>query len=130
MVVVGSGRAPAKVVVAGEDLSALDESGLARLRRHRHRDRVQSFHLLPTMTVRENVAILLELAGHLRDAFALAERGPRGSGSGSAWGISGTRRAASSRVAIPWAFVAGPALLLADEPTGNLDRATGAGAHR
>ena len=74
MVVAGIERPSAgRVVVAGQDLAGLDESGLARLRRRHVGIVFQSFHLLPTMTARENVAVPLELAGH-RDAFARPRR--------------------------------------------------------
>ncbi len=127
MVVAGIERPSAgRVVVAGQDLGGLDESGLARLRRRHNGIVFQSFHLLPTMTARENVAIPLELAGH-RDAFARAEAALGRVGLGHRLGhypgqLSGGEQ---QRVAIARAFVAGPPLLLADEPTGNLDRATG-----
>jgi len=127
MVVAGIERPSAgRVIVAGQDLAGLDESGLARLRRNHVGIVFQSFHLLPTMTARENVAVPLELAGH-RNAFAQAETALRRIGLGHRLGhypgqLSGGEQ---QRVAIARAFVAGPALLLADEPTGNLDRATG-----
>ncbi|HEV2188987.1 MAG TPA: ABC transporter ATP-binding protein [Stellaceae bacterium] len=115
-----------RVAVAGEDLGGLDEDGLARLRRRHVGIVFQSFHLIPTMTALENVAIPLELAGD-RGAFAAAE---------AALGRVGLEHrlvhypaqlsgGEQQRVAIARAFVAGPQLLLADEPTGNLDGATG-----
>ena len=114
-------------MVAGQNLAGLDESGLARLRRYHMGIVFQSFHLLPTMTARENVAIPLELAGR-GNAFALAEAALARVGLGHRLRHYPGRLAGGEqqRVAIARAFVAGPALLLADEPTGNLDRATGA----
>jgi putative ABC transport system ATP-binding protein len=114
------------VAVAGQDLAALDEDGLARLRRERIGIVFQAFHLLPTMTARENVAIPLELAGR-RDAFAEAESALDRVGLGHRLGhypgeLSGGEQ---QRVAIARAFAPRPSLLLADEPTGNLDGATG-----
>jgi putative ABC transport system ATP-binding protein len=115
-----------RVAVAGSDLAALDEDGLARLRRAHVGIVFQAFHLIPTMTALENVAIPLELAG-AGDAFAQAE---------AALGRVGLDRRLThypaqlsggeqQRVAIARAFVAAPRLILADEPTGNLDAATG-----
>jgi putative ABC transport system ATP-binding protein len=127
MVLAGLERPTAgRIVVAGEDLASLDENALARLRRRHIGIVFQSFHLLPTMTALENAAIPLELAG-LRDAAAAAEAALRRVGLGHRLGhypgqLSGGEQ---QRVAIARAFVAGPSLLLADEPTGNLDAATG-----
>ena len=115
-----------RVMVAGKDLAALDEDGLARLRRGHVGIVFQSFHLIPTMTAQENVAIPLEFAG-AADAFgaaaaALARVGLDHRLSHYPAQLSGGEQ---QRVAIARAFVAGPQLLLADEPTGNLDQATG-----
>jgi putative ABC transport system ATP-binding protein len=115
-----------RVAVAGEDLAGLDEDGLARLRRRDVGIVFQSFHLIPTMTALENVAIPLELAGD-RDAFSTAEAALARVGLGERLvhypaQLSGGEQ---QRVAIARAFVAGPRLLFADEPTGNLDGETG-----
>jgi putative ABC transport system ATP-binding protein len=115
-----------RVSIGGNDLGALGEDALARLRRVAIGIVFQSFHLIPTMTALENVAIPLELAGR-RDAFAAAGEGLAAVGLRHRRGhypaqLSGGEQ---QRVAIARAFVAGPRLLLADEPTGNLDRATG-----
>jgi putative ABC transport system ATP-binding protein len=115
------------VAVAGEDLGPLDEDGLARLRRRHIGIVFQAFHLIPTMSALENVAIPLELAG-AHDAFAAAEAalGRVGLGHRLAHYPAQLSGGEQQRVAIARAFVAGPRLLLADEPTGNLDGATGA----
>ena len=115
------------VAVAGEDLGPLDEDGLARLRRRHIGIVFQAFHLIPTMSALENVAIPLELAG-IRDAFTVAEAalGRVGLDHRLTHYPAQLSGGEQQRVAIARAFVAGPRLLLADEPTGNLDGATGA----
>ena len=110
----------------GQDLTAMDEDALARFRRQNMGIVFQSFHLIPTMTALENVAVPLELAG-VRDAFARAEEELRAIGLGSRLDhypaqMSGGEQ---QRVALARAAVPRPAILLADEPTGNLDGATG-----
>ena len=127
MVIAGIERQTAgRVVVAGAELSELDEDGLALLRRTSVGIVFQSFHLVPTMTALENVAIPLELAGR-DDAFdraqeALASVSLDHRLTHYPGQLSGGEQ---QRVAVARAFVAGPELLLADEPTGNLDGATG-----
>lgn len=114
------------VLVAGQDFSALDEDGLALARRGRIGIVLQAFHLMPTMTALENVAVPLELAGH-RDAFAKARAELAAVGLGHRCDhypaqLSGGEQ---QRVAIARAAAPQPGLLFADEPTGNLDATTG-----
>jgi len=115
-----------RIRVAGEELTGLDEDALARLRGRAIGIVFQSFHLIPNMTALENVAVPLELAGEA-DAFVRAERELRAIGLGERIGhypaeLSGGEQ---QRVAIARALVPDPAILLADEPTGNLDAANG-----
>jgi len=115
------------LTVAGQDFSALDEDGLATARRGRIGIVLQAFHLLPTMTARENVATPLELAG-MDSALARAGEELHAVGLGHRLDhypgqLSGGEQ---QRVAIARALAPRPALLFADEPTGNLDAATGA----
>jgi putative ABC transport system ATP-binding protein len=129
MVMAGLERPTAgRVRIAGEDIGAMDEDRLALFRRHTIGIVFQAFHLIPTMTALENVAVPLEFAGD-RDAFnhakerlgavGLAHRLTHYPGQ-----LSGGEQ---QRVALARAFVAEPPLLFADEPTGNLDTATGSG---
>ncbi len=116
------------VALAGADLSAMNEDQLARLRGRSLGIILQSFQLLPTMTALENVAVPLELAG-ARDAHDRARAELQAVGLGHRLNhypaqLSGGEQ---QRVAIARATAPRPALLLADEPTGNLDSATGAG---
>ncbi len=116
-----------RVKVAGEDFSPLGEDGLALVRRRAIGIVFQSFHLIPTMTALENVAVPLELAGR-RDAFPAARAALEAVGLGHRLRhfpsqLSGGEQ---QRTALARAFAPRPAVLLADEPTGNLDRATGA----
>ncbi len=128
MVMAGLERPSAgRIRVAGQDLGGLDEDGLARFRRDHVGIVFQAFHLVPTMTALENVAIPLEFAG-VRDAFERARAGLELVGLGHRvhhypGQLSGGEQ---QRTALARAFVAEPALLLADEPTGNLDIDTGA----
>jgi putative ABC transport system ATP-binding protein len=116
-----------RVVVTGEDITRRSEDALARFRRGRVGIVFQSFHLIPTMTALENVAVPLELAGTLGafaraktalDAVGLASRAEHYPSQ-----LSGGEQ---QRVALARAMAGEPELLFADEPTGNLDGATGA----
>ena len=116
------------VEVAGQDFAALDEDKLALARRGRIGIVLQAFHLLPTMTAVENVAVPLELAGDGDGATERAQAELAAVGLGHRLDhypaqLSGGEQ---QRVAIARATVSRPALLFADEPTGNLDTATGA----
>ncbi len=128
MLMGGLERATAGQVLAlGQDLGAMSEDALARFRRANMGIVFQSFHLIPTLTALENVALPLELAG-APDAMARAAQELDAMGLGARGGhypsqLSGGEQ---QRVALARAFVARPAILLADEPTGNLDGATGA----
>ena len=115
-----------RVMVAGHDLGRLDEDELARFRGRNVGIVFQSFHLIPTMTALENVAVPLELAGH-DDAFARAARELDAVGLADRIDhypaeLSGGEQ---QRVALARALAPNPAILVADEPTGNLDEATG-----
>ena len=127
MVMAGLERPSSGVVrVAGFDLGGMDEDGLARFRRDHVGIVFQSFHLIPTMTALENAAVPLELAGR-RDAFTTAAEALRRVGLGERLDhypgqLSGGEQ---QRVALARAVVNRPRLLLADEPTGNLDGGTG-----
>jgi putative ABC transport system ATP-binding protein len=128
MVVAGLERATAgRVTVVGTDLGTLDEDGLARLRATNIGIVFQSFHLVPTMTATENVALPMEFLDQ-DDAFtrargALAEVGLSHRETHFPGQLSGGEQ---QRVAIARALATKPTLILADEPTGNLDLATGA----
>ncbi len=115
-----------QVHVAGADFGAMGEDDLARARRGRIGIVLQAFHLLPTMTALENVAVPMELAG-AADAFVRAEAELVSVGLGHRLHHYPTQLSGGEqqRVAIARALAGRPALVFADEPTGNLDRATG-----
>ncbi|MBB5515563.1 putative ABC transport system ATP-binding protein [Rubricella aquisinus] len=110
----------------GHDLTAMNEDALARFRREHMGIVFQSFHLIPTMTALENVATPLELAGK-PDAFERAEEELRAVGLGARMDHYPSQMSGGEqqRVALARAAAPRPEILLADEPTGNLDGATG-----
>ena len=112
--------------VAGADFAAMDEDALARARRGRIGIVLQAFHLLPTMTAEENVATPMELAG-MADARerARAELSAVGLGHRLDHYPAQLSGGEQQRVAIARAMASAPAIIFADEPTGNLDTATG-----
>ncbi len=128
MLMGGLERATAGQITAlGQDLTGMDEDQLARFRRGRMGVVFQSFHLIPTMTALENVALPMEIAG-VADAFPRAEAELVAVGLGGRMDhypaqMSGGEQ---QRVALARAAAPRPAILLADEPTGNLDSANGA----
>src|SRR5579885_806754 len=127
MVMAGLERPDAgTVTVAGEDLNRLDEDALARFRGRQVGIVFQSFHLIPTMTALENVAVPLELAGN-PDAAQRAAQELASVGLGDRLHHYPTQLSGGEqqRVALARALAPDPAILVADEPTGNLDEATG-----
>jgi putative ABC transport system ATP-binding protein len=116
-----------QISVSGESLTGKSEEALAKFRRDHIGIIFQSFHLIPTMTALENVAVPLEFKG-AKDAFERAEKGLIEVGLGHRLThypgqLSGGEQ---QRVAIARAVTSGAKILLADEPTGNLDQETGA----
>jgi putative ABC transport system ATP-binding protein len=115
-----------RVELAGTDITDLDEDGRAAVRAGRVGFVFQAFHLLPALTARENVLLPMEVAG-------IADAGPRADSTLERVGLAHRAEhrphqlsgGEQQRVAIARAFAPGPAVLFADEPTGNLDQTTG-----
>lgn len=116
-----------RVLALGQDLSVMNEDALARFRRKHMGVVFQSFHLIPTMTALENVATPLELAGD-KNAFDRARDELEAVGLGERAGHYPSQMSGGEqqRVALARAAAPRPDILLADEPTGNLDGANGA----
>jgi len=116
-----------RIMALDQDLTAMNEDQLARFRRDNMGVVFQSFHLIPTMTALENVATPLELAG-VKDAFARAEAELRAVGLGDRINHYPSQMSGGEqqRVALARASAPRPKILLADEPTGNLDATNGA----
>ena len=128
MILAGLERATSgRVEVSGHDLTGLNEDALARIRGENIGIVFQSFHLIPTMTALENVALPLEFSGK-PDPFADATRllGTVGLGHRLQHFPAQLSGGEQQRVALARALAPSPKLLLADEPTGNLDTTTGA----
>jgi putative ABC transport system ATP-binding protein len=116
-----------RVVLGGADLNLLDEDGRARLRAAQVGFVFQSFHLIPSLTALENAMLPLELAGRADARHAALEvLGRVGLGSRTSHYPRQLSGGEQQRVALARAFVTRPAVLFADEPTGNLDTVTGA----
>ncbi|MGH6926137.1 MAG: ABC transporter ATP-binding protein [Propylenella sp.] len=127
MVIAGLERIDSgRVIVAGQDYAGLDEDAIARFRGIEIGFVFQAFHLMQTMTALENVAVPLELSGR-DDAFerARAVLGQVGLGERLSHYPAQLSGGEQQRVAIARALVVEPSILIADEPTGNLDGATG-----